>query len=452
MKTFLRLILLMVAWDSLCGPSSYAQRLRITVDQTGKALVVDQRSFDLKAGLNEIAWDGVSTQLDLGSVELRSVDRPGELTVLSQRYDFDLANLQALLDRYVGKIVTLIRRDDEGNESDRLTGVLLSSQGGRVAALQTDGGEIRLNPPGEVILDTRQEALTLEPRLLFRIRARQEGRQTLELSAVTRGIAWAVQYNLFLDGDASRARLASWVSLTNSTNASYDAAYWRVLGEEVRRIDSLQPVDEKVIVEYRPAGLQQPLSLAAGGALRLPLTESPDIIAETRLIFDPIGSGPAAPTPPQKLRRVARFHNDVQHGLGVSIPAGKALLYRSIPPELLSAPFSAQTITEASIPATGVGDYFELSIGEAPGLEGERKQTSFRQVADRVQEQDIEIVLRNNTRELASPIAIEHPWGNYEILQNTHPYAKQPDGSVEFPVDVPSQETVTLTYRARVRY
>ena len=420
-------ILLVIACGLLLIGHTTAERLRITVDQTGKAFVVEQRQFNLKEGLNEIVWDDVSTQ-------------------------FDLANLQTLLDRYVGRSVTLVRRDNEGKEAERVTGILLSSQGGRVSLLQTDRGELYLNPPGEVILDTREQTLVLKPRLVFQVRARQEGRQTLELSAITRGITWSVQYNLFLNEDGSRARLSSWLSLTNGTNVNWENAYWRVLGEEVRRSENLQPIEERVVVEYRPAGLQQPLTLPTGGSLRLPLSEWPEVTVETRFIFDPIGSGPAAPTPPQRLRRVARIYNDSQHGLGVALPAGKAFLYQSLPAEQLAAPFGAHSISELSLPATRVGDYFELNLGDVPGLEGERKQTAFRQVAERVQEQDIEIILRNMRDEDTSVVVIEHPWGNYEIVQNTHPFSKQRDGSLEFPVDIPAQETVTLSYRLRVRY
>lgn len=437
----------------LSALTANAQSLRVTVDASGLARVIEQRVFDLKAGTNDLIWEGVSSQLDVGSLQLRNADAPDAVAVVSQRYDFDLASRQALLNRYVGKDVTLVRRDQDGKESERITGKLLSAEGGRVAILQLPDGQLRLDPPGELILSPLvPQGLIMNPRLTFRLQAQEAGKQTLELTYLTRGLSWGSNYNLGLTAEADSATLSGWVILSNSTNLTFANTRWRLTAEEVRKKDALQPVDEKVTVEYRPTGLEGLVTLPMNDSIRLPMAVANEVTVEQRILCDPIGSGPAAPTPPQRLRQVARFVNDPEHGLGIPLPGGRTLVTREIILDEKTQSTTIRPLTDTSIPSTAVGKYFDIALGDAPGLEGERKQTSFRQIADRVQEQDIEIVLRNKTKESARVIAVEHPWGSYEITQKSHEFTKQDDGSIEFPVVLPPGETVTVTYRLRIKY
>ncbi|MBI2194031.1 MAG: hypothetical protein HYU43_01890 [Armatimonadetes bacterium] len=427
--------------------------LWITLDPSGHARVVEQRALELKAGIQEIVWDGVSSQIDPATVQVRSVSQPGSLGLARVELRDDLAGRQALLQRYVGKTVHVIQPDPAGKEWRTLTGTLLSAEGGKVSALLMPNGDIRLEPAGEVALPPLPEPAAISPRLLVGVESKTAGPHVVELAYIAGGLSWSSRYLFTLSPTADRASLSAWVALSNATPVPFPQARWRLLAEETRRQEALQPVEERVTFDCRPAGLNRPVSLGAGESLHLPLASAENVAIETRNVFDPIGAGPAAPTPPQRLRVVGLVVNDAFHGLGFPMPGGKAWLWRDPPHDPPAGEaFGFQTFSEAVLPTTAIGHAFELPLGDVAGLEGERRQTAFRQVGDRVQEQEIEILLRNKTARDARAVAIEHPWGLYEVVQKSHEFEKVSDGSIEFSVSLPAGKKVTVTYRVRIQY
>lgn len=434
-------------------PPARSAEFQVTVDPAGNARVTERRSFNLKEGKNDLLWQPVSSQIDPASIQIRNPAAPEGFSMLSLRYENDLANRQVLLNRYLGKNITIVRRDSAGKEMERLVGALLSAEGGKASLVQTPDGDLHLDPGGEVILPAAAaENLPISPRLFFQIDSRLAGDQVLELVYLTRGISWTAAYMLYMDSAATKGNFVGWASIVNASSLSIPQASWRLLAEEVRKNDSLQPVEERAVFECRPPGLESPFPLAAGETVRLPLASASALPIEQRLVFDPIGSGPAAATPPQKLRVFGRVRNEGNNGPGILLPGGKVLLWREFPADSKGRPETFRPVTDITIPAVPIGKYFDLPLGDAAGVEGERRQSAFRQVAERVQEQDIEITLRNRTREACRAHAIEHPWGLYDIVQKSHEFTPYDDGSIEFSVPVPPGGKTTVTYRLRIKY
>src|ERR1700729_4337410 len=83
------------------------QLIKLTVYNGGTALVHDRRRVMLKAGVNRLAWRAVSASMDPTSALLDPVGND-RLAVLEQNFDFDLLDPNALLQRYVGKEVTIV--------------------------------------------------------------------------------------------------------------------------------------------------------------------------------------------------------------------------------------------------------------------------------------------------------------------------------------------------------
>ena len=94
----------------------------------------------------------------------------------------------------------------------------------------------------------------------------------------------------------------------------------------------------------------------------------------------------------------------------------------------------------------------EISLGNVTNLEGSRKQTAFREVGQRTQEQDIEIRLNNKSSEWVEAIAVEHPWPQFEIVEASHPYNTRADKALEFPVMLAPKSLTTVTYKVRMKY
>lgn len=85
------------------------QEVAVTIYNENLALVKDQRKLQLKRGASSLAFRDVSARMRPETALLRSTTAPGSLSVLEQNFDFDLLTPQKLLEKYVGRSVSIIR-------------------------------------------------------------------------------------------------------------------------------------------------------------------------------------------------------------------------------------------------------------------------------------------------------------------------------------------------------
>ena len=62
----------------------------------------------------------IAAKVNPATVHIESETRPQDLAVLEQNYEYDLLNPQKLLEKYVGREVTLVRSRLENNTQQRL--------------------------------------------------------------------------------------------------------------------------------------------------------------------------------------------------------------------------------------------------------------------------------------------------------------------------------------------
>src|SRR6267154_2455843 len=91
--------------------------IAITIYNSNLGLVRDTRQITLPVGNSEVKFMDVSAQINPATVHIQSITNPNGLSVLEQNYEYDLLNPQKLLEKYVGKTVTLVlKRLENGTE------------------------------------------------------------------------------------------------------------------------------------------------------------------------------------------------------------------------------------------------------------------------------------------------------------------------------------------------
>src|SRR5574341_765746 len=101
----------------------------ITVYNSNIALVKDTRALRLPRGASQLRFMDVAQQINPTTVHIKSMTAPNTLEVIEQSYEYDLLNPQKLLDKYVGKELTLALKTVENN-TEKLTptrAILLSN-------------------------------------------------------------------------------------------------------------------------------------------------------------------------------------------------------------------------------------------------------------------------------------------------------------------------------------
>src|SRR5579863_9637241 len=108
---------------SLAVASCYAADPSLTVYNQQFAVIRETIPLDLKQGVNQIEFSGVTAQLEPESVMLRDPSGRRALRILEQNYRADPVSLDALLRRYEGQTIEFQIRT--GDHVETVTGKIV---------------------------------------------------------------------------------------------------------------------------------------------------------------------------------------------------------------------------------------------------------------------------------------------------------------------------------------
>ncbi len=104
----------------------------VTIYNGDLALVKDVRNVKFNKGLNAIALRDVSAKIRPETALLRSINTPNSLTLLEQNFDYDLLSPAKMLEKYVGKVVTVIKTNPATGAETKEKATVLSANNGVV--------------------------------------------------------------------------------------------------------------------------------------------------------------------------------------------------------------------------------------------------------------------------------------------------------------------------------
>jgi hypothetical protein len=427
--------------------------ISLTVYNQDLALVRDTRSIEYKKGADEVLFRDVSARIDATSVHFQSAG----VQLLEQNFDYDLVSADKLLQKYIDKQLEVISKDGTVT-----TGKLLSSGGGVAGGqlvLQQNDGSIRsilLENATEIRYPNLPEGLITRPTLRWLVRADNAGSKETEVAYLTGGLSWRADYVLVLNEKNTQADVAGWVTLTNTSGASYKDAKLKLIAGEVNRVQerptfermakydmlaaqgAAPQFEEQAFFEYHLYTLQRATSVLDQQTKQVSLF--PNTMTTTKKIFEF--------DPQRKANRVGvsiEFENREASGLGMPLPAGRVRLYQRGPDQ------SQEFIGEDNIQHTPKNEKVRVRVGEAFDIAVERKQMDVRRISPHVSETDFEVKLRNHKEIDVEIIVIDNFYGDWEITRSSLEYTKISATRVEFKVAAKSEQEVTVTYTVRNR-
>ena len=95
--------------------------LAVTVYNSNVALVRDVRRLRLPAGTLDLRYMDIAAEVNPATVHIVSLTAPKDLSVLEQNYEYDLLSPQKLLQKYVGRELTLVRTESENNSTKEVS-------------------------------------------------------------------------------------------------------------------------------------------------------------------------------------------------------------------------------------------------------------------------------------------------------------------------------------------
>jgi len=442
--------------------------LAVTVYNSNIALVRDVRQIHLPSGLFPLHFEDVAASINPATVHFRSLVDPAKLNVIEQNYEFDLLDPQKLLQKYVGKEVTLVRAEKDGGSTRwvETKAVLLANNGGPVWKI---GNEI---VTGMAVDSYRfpdlPENLYSRPTLVWMLENRGADSQRVEASYLTSNMNWSADYVLTVGRDEKTADLDGWVTLVNNSGVTYSNAKLQLVAGQLNRVeppvppramagavmmksDAAQQFGQEAFSEYHLYTLGRRTSIQNNESKQISLLSGSGVPVEKYLLVEGQqywfrnSQGIGNPIS-QPVKVLYRFKNDEKSSLGMPLPAGTVRVYQA------DSKGGIQFVGEDRIDHTPKDETLKIHVGNAFDVVCERKETDYKKIASNVIELEYQITLRNH-KDSAVTVEVREPiGGDWEVLNSNLKWTKLDATTLGFSIPVEKDGTATLDYRVRVKW
>jgi len=447
------------------------QSVAVTIYNGDLALVKDTRHVKLKTGLSALALRDVSAQIRPETALLRSINAPGSLTLIEQNFDFDLLTPQKLLEKYVGKSVNIVKIHPKTGAETTEKATVLSANNGTVLQM---GNLIETGAPGRIVYDDIPGNLRDRPTLVTHIDNKGATDQAIELSYLTGGLSWKADYVAELSSKEDSIDLSGWITLTNTSGASYRNAKLQLVAGDVNRAPSSHtfpmakamrgdvmiaetaaPMAEESLLEYHLYTLDRATTIAENQTKQVALLSASNVPARKELVlrgadyyyqssYGDLGTK-------MKVSVFVEFDNKEASKLGMPLPKGVLRVYKK------DNAGNAQFVGEDNIDHTPKNEVVRLKLGESFDVTADKKQTSFRvlpnpQKGHNAYESAYEIVLKNAKKEKVTVIVQEPISGDWAISSESQPHKKVNSHLAVWSVEIPAESNTTLNYKAVVKH
>jgi hypothetical protein len=457
--------------DETRSSLSDQQNVAVTIYNGDLALVKDTRHVKLKTGLNALALRDVSAQIRPETALLRSINAPGSLTLIEQNFDFDLLTPEKLLEKYVGKTVSLVKTHPATGLETTEQAIVLSANNGVVLRV---GNRIESGIHGNrIVYNDVPESLRDRPTLVTQINNKGATDQTVELSYLTGGLGWKADYVAELNSKENMLDLSGWVTLTNTSGTSYKNAKLQLVAGDVNRVqehypramtmrkdlvmmaEAAAPMAEESLLEYHLYSLDRPTTIAENQTKQVALLSATNVPARKELVlrgadyyyqssYGDLGTK-------MKVGVFVEFDNKEIAKLGMPLPKGIMRVYKK------DSADNAQFVGEDNIDHTPKNEVVRLKLGESFDVTADKKQTVFKTLprpskGNSAFESAYEITLKNAKKEKITVTVQEPISGDWTIISESQAHKKVNSHLAVWKIEIPAEGSSTLSYRAIVKY
>ncbi len=443
--------------------------LAVTVYNSNTALVRDTRDVALPSGDFQLRFMDIASSINPATVHFRSLAEPEKLSVLEQDYEYDLLDANKVLDKYVGREVTLMRavQKNGSTEWEETRATLLANNNG--APVWKIGNDIVTGmSTGSYRFSSLPDNLYSRPTLVWLLNNTGAHRQKIEASYLANNVSWSADYVMTVTRDETNADLDGWVTMANNSGAAFKNAKLQLVAGELNRVYAAPaimaglsksmdravaapPMQQESFSEYHLYTLNRRTSIFDKETKQLSLLNASRFPVEKHLVvvngnpYSYRNSTPGASTK-DSVAVYYKFKNEEKTGLGMPLPAGTVRVYQA------DSHGGILFIGEDNIGHTPKDEQVSIHIGNAFDVVAEHKQIDYKKIDNHTYEMEYEDTLRNH-KETPVTIEVNEPLGgDWDMLSSTFPAKKTAAFAAQFNVPVAKDGTSVLKYRVRVRY
>lgn len=442
--------------------------LSITIYNGGMGLVREVRTVNLPKGRTSLKYEDVASSIIPQTVRVKPLLGSKEFTVFEQNYEYDLISNHRLLEKYVGREVTLIQTNNKTGEETTTKAKLIAYNDGR--PVYEIGNQISLDHPGRVVVQSIPDNLYAKPTLIWDLFSKEAGEKTMDVSYQTAGMNWSADYNLFLSDDETGADIQSWVTLSNSSGVAFLKATLQLVAGKIQLLhnQNVRPVGymakrqmnemamdgqsspafaQENLSEYYLYTLDQPTDIGSQQTKQVQLFAEEGLKVEKKYIFENI---------PMRSDGQKEFNNATvrydlintkKNRLGRPLPAGTIRILKK------DSKGRVQLLGEDNIDHTPIEEWVRVSTGSAFDVVANGRQTSYEKFKiTNGYKASYEVELRNRKKEAITVRLYDYLNGEWKVTDNSHKFEKESQSRIFFDIKLPAGAVEKLTYTVENKY
>jgi hypothetical protein len=440
------------------APRSAQGDLSVTIYNGGVSLVQDVRQLNIPVGRSRQEFPDVSAQIQPATVSFNAAGTG----IIEQNFDYDLLSPDALMQKAVGEMVTLIRTNTATGAETRERAKVLAVNNGvvlqigeRIEILRDDSLPVR------VVFDKIPPNLRAKPTLSIMLQSASGGTRPATLSYLTGGLGWVADYVSLFDEKAGTIDVQGWITLNNNTGTTFSAARTLLVAGSPGGVSSFGSRASRGTL--RRAGTETAAREQLGDYYLYPLAERTTIAnaQQKQVSFLDVQRVPARKAyeftvgwlnsmrEPLSANSVIRFSSSAQGGLGDALPAGTVRFYQR------DARGDPQFIGESGIGHTPMGSELGLTTGEAFDVKVQATVEKRERLSDTRWRTSMKYVVTNAKDE---PVTVDVTqdgldwyWADTRITAESQPSKRRDANGTRWAVAVPAngEMIVTATFETR---
>ncbi len=447
MKTFFVMILTLILF-------SVYNADQVTIYNENFSLVRTSLQLDLKKGVQNIFIDDIPSTIEAHSVIIKP--RSGEIEIFSQNYEYDLANTNQILRKYIGKEVEIITKTDQV-----FAGILQFNDYQTIGILDNRTDKLTLLQYSEVRNINLAELpanFFLKPTLNWRLKSEKGGKHDLDFTYLCFGMRWNVTYNCVWNADKEKLDINSWVTIVNETGKAFHDTKLKLMAGDVskirqgyddirslakfassgRTLEAAPEFEEKAFHDFHLYTLSENVSINNNQTKQLQLFPLKTVDAEQKYRYRTFASDVIG---------YIEFTNSEKNGLGLPLPKGEVKIYQAD-----KADDQLEFIGEDNIDHTPAEETVKITTGNVFDLVTETKILEKRKISKIITEKDYEVTLKNRSKMNKEIIVIHKLSNNWTISNENVPYQKKDASTIELVKEVKAGEETTITWTERIEF
>ena len=420
----------------------------LTIYNQNQALFKTEVELDLKNGVHFYAFENIPTGIVTESVIFLPKDK--NVSLYSQNFEYDLANSQKTIEKYINKAVRLT------TENETFNGILIFYDRANFGLLNESTKELNIVSASKVtniLLSEMPNDFYTKPTLRWQLYSPRAAKFKADLSYLTGGIEWRATYNVVLT--KNDFALNSWVTINNRSGKDFQNVNLKLIAGNVQThntinrrryetdemkayVTSAAPptFTEREFSDYRIYTLDKPADIDNNQEKQLTLYQTKTVKYSRKYEYQVHG---------QSVDVIIDFKNSKTSGLGEPLPAGNMNFY-----EIDEKDNTNQFVGVSRLENTSINQDISLKIGTAFDIVAETK-TIESTVTGRTRITNYEVKLTNNKSEAVEvEITRNIQSANVEILNPSISFTKKDAFNFIFKMKLAAGKSEKLTFTERI--